>query len=84
VEYFGTFDKVFGSLRSFHFGDTVEFSTWDIRSEESEMCATKIVNGQASDQYICREYLGNWTERCYLPLVPGRNQERKYNNMHSS
>jgi hypothetical protein len=25
-------------------------ATWDIRSEESEMCATKIGNGQASHQ----------------------------------
>jgi hypothetical protein len=55
-------------------------ATWDIRSEESEMCATKIGNGQASHQCICR---GNWAERCYLLLVLGKKQGRKYINIHS-
>ncbi len=62
---------------------TVVLATWDIRSEESETCATKIGNGQASDQCICR-YPGNWAERCYLLLVRGRKQGRKYNHIHSS
>jgi hypothetical protein len=57
-------------------------ATWDIRSEESEMYATKIGNGQASDQCICRGNWGNWAERCYLLLVLGKKQRRKYNNIH--
>ena len=65
------------------FSLVIVLATWDIRSEESETCATKNGNGQASDQCICR-YLGNWAERCYLLLVRGRKQRRKYNNIHSS
>ncbi len=63
--------------------DAPVLATWDIRSEESGTCATKIGNGQASDKCICR-YPGNWAERCYLLLVRGRKQRRKYNNIHSS